>query len=58
MTYSAISGKLLADTILGQENSYRELYSASRKTSPYNSFKKGMDFIGEFLGGALKNIFG
>lgn len=57
MTYSAIAGQILADIILNKKNPYQALYMASRKTRPYNFFRKGLDFAGEFFGGAVKNFF-
>lgn len=57
MTYSAISGVILRDIILKNENPYTEIYRAGRKTKLFNFYKKAVDFTGEFFGGAVKNIF-
>ncbi len=57
MTYSAVAAQIFKDIIFKKENPYIQLYNAGRKTKPYNLIKKAMDFIGEFFGGAVKNIF-
>ncbi|MES2214329.1 MAG: FAD-binding oxidoreductase [Patescibacteria group bacterium] len=57
MTYSAISGRILTDLILGKKNPYADLYDPKRSLSPKALLKKGKDYAGEFFGGAGKNIF-
>ena len=57
MTYAAVAGQIFTDIVLKRNNPYIELYDASRKTKLHNFMKKLFDFVGEFFGGAAKNIF-
>lgn len=57
MQYSAVSAKIICDLILGRFNPYAHIYDAGRKTSLKAFTKKGLDFGGEFFGGAGKNFF-
>jgi len=56
MTYSVISGLLIADLINGRKTPWGSVYDPKRKLTPYRLFKKALDYIGEFFGGAVKNI--
>jgi hypothetical protein len=57
MTYAAVAGQIFTDIVLKRNNPYIELYDASRKTKLHNFMKKLFDFVGEFFGGAAKNMF-
>ncbi len=57
MHFSMIAAQVFRDIILGKENRDRELYDARRTIQPYHFFKKTINFVGEFVGGALKNLF-
>jgi len=57
MTYSAISGMLIRDLILGKDNPWAELYDPKRPRKIKRYVKKGKDYVEEFIGGALKNTF-
>jgi glycine/D-amino acid oxidase-like deaminating enzyme len=57
MTYSGISGMILADRIAGRANAWAELYDPKRIPSLKQLFKKGKDYTEELFGGAMKNIF-
>jgi len=57
MTYSAISSMILSDLIQGRENAYAEVYDPKRIPSIRQLFIKGSDYLDEFFGGAIKNIF-
>lgn len=57
MTYSAISAMIITDIILGKENKYEKVYTASRHLRPYNFGLKFRDFFSEFIGGYIKNLF-
>jgi glycine/D-amino acid oxidase-like deaminating enzyme len=57
MTYSCISGNLLADLIRGKANKYKKVYDPTRPLLTRATFKKARDYGGEFFGGAVKNMF-
>lgn len=57
MTYSAISAMVLSDAILGFKNIYGEVYDPKRIPNLKQLFIKGSDYMGEFFGGAGKNLF-
>jgi glycine/D-amino acid oxidase-like deaminating enzyme len=57
MTYSAIAGMVLRSLILGMKSSYKEVYDPKRKMDGKALLYKARDYTGEFIGGALKNIF-
>lgn len=57
MTYSMIAAEIISRTILGKENPYKEVYDAMRPLRRRSLIIKARDYIGEFIHGALKNIF-
>lgn len=57
MTYSAISSMIVRDAILGRKNVYAGLYDPKQKISLKQLGMKGLDYAGEFFGGAVKNFF-
>lgn len=57
MTYSAISGAILADLIQGRGNRYAEIYDPRRSFEGKPLLYKFKDYAGEFFGGAVKNLF-
>ncbi len=57
LTYATIAARMLSGHILGKTNPYASIFDPKRKASFAALFIKGRDYIGEFLGGALKNMF-
>ena len=57
MQFSAIAAKIFTDRITGKNNPYASLYSPYRGVRPYNFIKKVIDYVGEFFGGYMKNLF-
>jgi glycine/D-amino acid oxidase-like deaminating enzyme len=57
MTYSAISGRVITDLILGRESRYELLYDPKRSLEGKPLLYKFRDYAGEFFGGAVKNLF-
>jgi len=57
MTYSAISGMILADLIKGKKNVYAPLFDPTRKLNEKLLGKKFRDYGEEFFKGAGKNLF-
>jgi glycine/D-amino acid oxidase-like deaminating enzyme len=57
MTYAGIAAMIFKDFILGKENEMYELYPADRVFGPRALFTKAMDYGGEFIHGAAKNVF-
>lgn len=58
MTYSMIASILLRDLILKNEHPWAKIYDPLRIPNVYQIFKKGIDYTGELVGGAVKNKFG
>lgn len=55
MTYSSIAADLLTDLICGRKNRYEKIYYPNR-IPPFKALmQKGTDYMGEAIGGALKN---
>ncbi|HYE23264.1 MAG TPA: FAD-dependent oxidoreductase [Candidatus Paceibacterota bacterium] len=57
MTYSAITAMVFRDIVLGQPNSYAELYKPGRTPSLTQLWKKGRDYTEEMFRGAVANAF-
>lgn len=57
ITYSAISATIIRDLILKNKNPYTDLYNLKRIPTLKQLIVKGIDYAGEFFGGALKNLF-
>jgi glycine/D-amino acid oxidase-like deaminating enzyme len=57
ITYSAVSATLVRDLILRQGNPYVQLYDPKRTPTINQLSRKGLDYTGEFFGGAFKNFF-
>lgn len=55
MTYAGIAATVLTDLVHGQENAWARLYSPLRPRKPSRYFTKGLDYIKEFFGGAVRN---
>ena len=55
MTYSHIAGMIFADIIQGRENEWVDVYDPLRTLQPKALLKKGLDYVEEFFGGAVKN---
>lgn len=57
MTYSAISGKIITDLIMGRGSVYRDLYDPRRRLAAKPILFNFRDYAEEFFGGAVKNLF-
>jgi glycine/D-amino acid oxidase-like deaminating enzyme len=57
MTYSTISALMFRKLLLGQRHPWQKLYDPTRIPTIKQLAKKGLDYAGEFFGGAAKNIF-
>lgn len=57
MTYSHIAGMIFADIIQGRKNEWVDVYDPLRTLQPKALLKKGLDYVEEFFGGAVKNTF-
>ncbi len=58
MTYSHLAGEILTGEIIGQATKYSYLYDPLRVTMrPVGLWVKTRDYLGEFIGGYLRNIF-
>jgi glycine/D-amino acid oxidase-like deaminating enzyme len=57
MTYSALSGRILADLIMERGSRYKELYDPRRPLGAKPLLFKFRDYAGIWLGGAIKNLF-
>lgn len=57
ITMSRVAAEIIADSILGKKNEWSELYRPERIPTPYQLWKKLIDYGQEFFGGAVKNVF-
>ena len=57
MTYSALSGRILTDLIIGKKNPYAPLFDPKRKLNKKLLMEKFRDYGEEFFKGAGKNLF-
>lgn len=57
MTYAMISARVIADLMLGRGGDVGKLYDPLRTIRPGLLLTKVSDYVAEFFGGALKNIF-
>ena len=57
MTYAHIAGQLICDEITNHANPYVRIYDPTRVPKLRSLVKKGKDYTGELLGGAVKNLF-
>ncbi len=57
MTYSMISAMMFRDMIEGKKNRWEDIYDPRRIPTFKQLWQKGVDYVGEFFGGAAKNIF-
>lgn len=55
MTYSAITGMIVRDTVTGKKNPYIKLYHPKRTPTLTQLWKKGRDYTEEFFRGAVAN---
>lgn len=55
MTYSAISAKIITDKIMGRKNAWVPVYTPNRPRIFSRYYKKGLKYLKEFFGGAVKN---
>lgn len=55
MTFSTVSASLFRDLIAGRKNPWARIFDPARPLTVYRVAKKGMDYAGEFFGGAVKN---
>lgn len=56
MVYAALAARLFTDAITGRRNEWQSIYSPRRHFPTRRLFLKGKDYIGEFFGGAVKNL--
>jgi glycine/D-amino acid oxidase-like deaminating enzyme len=56
LTYSRTAANIIADKILGKENIYALVFDPKRRLSLTGIRLKGMDYILEFIHGALRNM--
>lgn len=57
MTYSALAGWIISDSLLGRNNPYKDVYDPKRRLEVKAVIYKARDYTAELFGGALKNIF-
>lgn len=58
MTYAMIAAKIIAGQILGRKDKYEKLYSPYRNQfTATGLWIKTCDYLGEFAGGYIKNVF-
>jgi glycine/D-amino acid oxidase-like deaminating enzyme len=57
LTLGHLSGEIIADAILERPNKWAHLYAPDRHMSAKQLAFKGRDYIEEFVGGAVKNVF-
>jgi len=57
MTYSSIAADILNDLILNRKNPYEKIYRPTRIPTLKALMQKGSDYVGEAIGGAVKNTF-
>ncbi len=56
MTYAGISALIFKDLIQGHENASYQIFRANRSLDPKSLFRKALDYGGEFIHGAAKNL--
>ena len=56
MTMSRIAAEMFTDFVLGRKSKLSELFDPRRIPTPRQLATKGADYIGEFFGGAVKNM--
>lgn len=57
MTYAVIAGMMLRDLVTGKDNPWAAAYDPLRPMKIMRLARKGMDYAGEFMGGAMRNTF-
>ncbi len=58
MTYGYLAGEIISDAILGNKNPYAKIYTPMRRHITFWGIViKTRDYVGEFFGAYLKNIF-
>lgn len=57
MTGSRVAAEMFAQYAQGGMSPLEKLYHPLRMPTPYQLMKKGADYVGEFFGGAAKNVF-
>lgn len=57
MTYATIAGEILADLIQKKKNQFAHLYRPNRRLNFWELIIKSRDYGGEFINGALRNLF-
>lgn len=56
MTYSMISAMIFRELLFNRENEWVKIYDPTRVINLKKLYQKGKDYIGEFFGGAVKNM--
>jgi len=57
LTLGTLAAEIISDAILGRRNGWAHLYREDRPLKPSALIQKGKDYVGEFMGGAAKNMF-
>jgi len=57
MTYSVVAALLFRDLLTDQKNPWTSLYAPKRKLKLSALYRKGVDYIQEFFGGAVRNLW-
>jgi glycine/D-amino acid oxidase-like deaminating enzyme len=57
LTYAVIAAGLFRDHVLGRSNPFQKIYAANRTFNPKAYIQSAEHYLGEFVGGAVKNIF-
>lgn len=57
MTYAPTAATIIRDAILNRKNPYSALFTVQRTSRLKQLTAKGIDYMKEFFGGALKNLF-
>jgi glycine/D-amino acid oxidase-like deaminating enzyme len=57
LTYAVIAAELFRDFVLGRSNPLQKIYAADRALNPKAYLQSAEHYLGEFVGGAVKNIF-
>jgi glycine/D-amino acid oxidase-like deaminating enzyme len=58
MTYSVVAAIVLTDLVSGRTNAWTGAYDPQRTFTIYRLYRKGTDYLTEFLGGIMGTLFG
>lgn len=57
LTASCFAAEIIADAIIGKKNRWADIFAVDRIPSATSLLLKSRDYVGEFFGGAVKNMF-